>query len=307
MIKITIILCIWNKKQEQKMKGFIMKMIRSITTLIAILAISVSGFAQWAEDFSGSFGMGTNIDDFDLTNESPQTTDVTSPNRRLDNGLDSGTWGGYAVAGSEVMFMGSPMNDGVVSFVTGSDSSFEKPTGADNGYMLFMLASEGGDETGSYTYTYFPSSRVDLSGDNVRIEWDSCDKHGDNTSVAVRLMVRYSGGNWILSSSIPFIIGASWSGAAIASVQPNSLTWEMIDSPSNSILDALTGTDEEPLVTGMTLPGTMANAFLADVDGFGFCLDVNLIGTLGMPPTGLYIDGLVFQNAVTEVENWEMH
>jgi hypothetical protein len=198
------------------------------------------------------------------------------------------------------------MIDGVVSLISGSDSPFEKPSGADNGYLLFMLASEGGNETGSYAYTHFPSNRVDLSGNDIRIEWDACDKHSDNTNVALRLMVRYHEGNWILSSSIPFTIGTTWTSSAIASVQPNTLTWEMIDSPTPSVLDALTGSDEGPIVTGMTLPTGMATSFLADVDGFGFYLDADLNGTLGMPPSALYLDGLVFQNAVTMVENWEM-
>ena len=175
--------------------------------------------------------------------ETPVVTSATLHARRIDRGLDSGRWGGYVTTGSMFLYNS-----------TGSEH-LTSPE-ALGGYLL--VQGTDGDETGSYFYTWFPKSRIDVGYETASLEWVNRYGGGAATSATLRILLRTTvgfgtdleqPGMWIASEPITVDeLTGSFDGALVQRVEYlAALKWYRIDAPAKSALDALEGGDEAPL------------------------------------------------------------
>lgn len=279
----------------------------TITTGTATFPPSSDSIAYWAPAGQGGpiEGKFTGVSD--------------ANNRRLDNGLGSGTWGGYAAAGADPDGLGFSGEVLIVEFAPPQSSNYGNPQ-AENGFLQFealapsVYSNENTrDETGSYVYTILPFG-MDLSGPNARVSFDLKDASGNNTSSSFQLLMRSGAGTWMVSNVVgPINYGIDFAQAAAADITVSSLTFNEIDPATAAVLDNLDNSDlPVALVTGAATPAGTVTARLASIDGFGIVLADNLLPDT-TPPTafptpGVAVDALLIEeDAATSVRDWTVY
>jgi hypothetical protein len=256
------------------------------------------------ENFNLGAGFAAAFVDTDVDGETPQATSATLPAHRLDRGLDSGKWGGYVTTGSLYMYN-----------FTGS--TYETTTSVQTGYMLKTATSA--DESGSYLYTYFPSSRIDLSYDAADISWVNRYGGAMSTTATLRLLLRSAAetghgtpGLWMISE--PFTVTGLTGSFSTNPVQHLSTlrakAWYSVSAPDRNNLDALANGDEQPITIGSAIPHGV-QTLLSEVDGVGFYIAADLISS-GSSASGLFFDSVVLKGVLQPVPsnavgNWSTY
>jgi hypothetical protein len=129
--------------------------------------------------------------DTGVDGETPQATVATPPAKRIDRGLNTGLWAGYQTTGSMYMY----------SF---NGATYLTDPAVATGYLL--VGANSGNELGSYFYSYFPKTRVDVSYGDAELSFSLRYGSAAGTTASLRLLLRsqYDSGHgtpgtWLIS------------------------------------------------------------------------------------------------------------